>query len=135
MSQIRVKCLEPGLYYKNLKHWFMYFSLKQLIMVDGKFFRENPTESLMSLQTKLGLSHKIDYSKILRFNRKKGFYCYTELNNTKCLGKSKGRKYQKLDIMTRAYLENFFNQSNYEFFKFLKRKLKYFQIPKWLVVW
>jgi heparan sulfate N-deacetylase/N-sulfotransferase NDST2 len=52
------------------------------------------------------------------------------VNGTKCLGQSKGRQYPDMDLKSKTYLTNFYEDSNR---KLLNLHKKYaFNIPLWL---
>lgn len=72
-----------------------------------------------------------NYSEHLRFDLKKGFFCQiTQLNATKCLGKSKGRKYPSMDLRVEKYLRQYYLPQNVALSKlFVKLRLT---IPSWL---
>lgn len=66
-----------------------------------------------------------------RFDPKKGFYCQTMSNNkSKCLGRSKGRKYPPMDQKSMAVLQQFYSKHNVALSHLLE-KYKY-RIPNWL---
>lgn len=124
---LKEKCLRNGLYYRYLKEWFKYFKTNQFYIIDGNEFKIDPRDDLNKLQQFIGLneSYRVNYTKILKFNSKKGFYC-----SYKCLGPSKGRKYVKLDDESQLFLKNYYKKSN-EFLK--KILLKYnFKLPSWI---
>lgn len=130
MKTLRNRCLDPGLYSKHLKNWFKYFSPKQLILLDGDLLRTKPYECLNQLQKQLAIETRIDYKQILKFNKKKGFYCVNYERKVKCLGQSKGRHYPAIDSNSKAYLTSYYNNSNKKFYDFLRRYS--YNIPMWL---
>lgn len=84
------------------------------------------------LQLFLKLTPYTDYNQLLRFDKKKGFYCQiTEKNGTKCLGRSKGRHYTEMDEQSKQYLHRFYHHHNVALFKMLTRL--HVPIPAWLV--
>lgn len=130
MKFLRYKCLDPGLYSKHLKNWLKNFSSKQLVLVDGDLLKTKPYDCLNNLQKELSLPIKIDYRKILKFSKKKGFYCSFVNNRMKCLGQSKGRYYAPLDLNSSKYLYNFYKNSNRDLYLLLRKYS--FNIPGWL---
>lgn len=99
----------------------MYFFL-QLYIVDGALLRSNPALVMEGIQKFLGVTPVFNYTQALmwvtlahtlihalacwsecslfllrRYDESKGFYCQRlEGGRSKCLGKSKGRKYPEM---------------------------------------
>jgi hypothetical protein len=73
-----------------------------------------------------------NYKKIIKYNKKKKFFCIHEIkiNRIKCLGASKGRIYSPMDEKSRIYLNEFYKNANKIFLKLLN-KYKY-HVPNWL---
>ncbi|MED6275229.1 Bifunctional heparan sulfate N-deacetylase/N-sulfotransferase 4, partial [Characodon lateralis] len=70
-------------------------------------------------------------SSSLSFDPQKGFWCQLlEGGKTKCLGKSKGRKYPSMDPEARAYLSRYYREHNVELSKLLHRLGQ--PLPSWL---
>ena len=96
--------------------------------------RYEPVKCLNNLQTFLPIEKYFNFKNVIRFDKKKKFFCAfsREIQSVKikCLGSSKGRKYPRLDFNSRDYLEKFYNKTNKSFFKFLKKYS--YQVPKWL---
>ncbi|KAI7688136.1 hypothetical protein SSS_08178 [Sarcoptes scabiei] len=130
---IRNRCLNPGHYAIHLERWLSFFPSSQIMIVDGDELRQQPAASLEKLQHFLELENKIDYSQKLIFDTKKGFFCPvidSKTNTTKCLGKSKGRSYPKIDVQSNKFLHKYFWRSNIQLSKLLHRlRMK---IPRWL---
>lgn len=60
--------------------------------------KSNPIDVMNDVQRFLKVSPVIDYSNLLRYDAKKGFFCQViEENHTKCLGKSKGKQYPPME--------------------------------------
>uniref|UniRef100_A0A2I3TWE2 Bifunctional heparan sulfate N-deacetylase/N-sulfotransferase 1 n=2 Tax=Pan TaxID=9596 RepID=A0A2I3TWE2_PANTR len=78
------------------------------------------------------LTHSTDIiSKHLLFDPKKGFWCQLlEGGKTKCLGKSKGRKYPEMDLDSRAFLKDYYRDHNIELSKLLYKMGQ--TLPTWL---
>lgn len=135
MEKLRSRCLDPGVYVKHLKNWLKFFSHKQIYAVDGDQLRYEPVKCLNSLQNFLPIQNYFNFKSVIRYDRKKKFFCVLlkekQPKTIKCLGSSKGRKYSKLDIRTTEYLNKFYSKTNKLFFKLLKKYS--FQIPKWLL--
>ncbi|KAK4818547.1 hypothetical protein QYF61_014490 [Mycteria americana] len=70
----------------------------QLLIIDGQQLRTDPSTVMDEVQKFLGVSPHYNYSEALTFDSHKGFWCQLlEEGKTKCLGKSKGRKYPPMD--------------------------------------
>lgn len=77
-----------------------------MYIIDGEQLKLNPIDVLNDLQRFLKIQPIIDYSKQIRYDVKKGFFCQIagEKRN-KCLGKSKGRQYPTMDDKSLKYLQ------------------------------
>ena len=130
------------MYAMYIKNWLKHFSVKQIVIIDGELLKSNPHISMDQLQDHLDLNLKLNYKSLLKYDKKKKFFCWLErdsfgdLRRKKCLGQSKGRKYIQLSNTTRTYLNNYFYKSNMEFYNLLIKNFvniqKKFSIPKWL---
>ena len=132
MNHLRARCLEPGLYFKHILNWLHYFGTNQLIHVDGELLRIKPFQCLNDLQKRIPqIDVFVDYKFLLKFNKKKGFFCPfdRQKNVTKCLGSSKGRKYDKIDPVSEIFLKNFYKEPNKKFFNFLIKHS--YSMPLW----
>ena len=78
----------------------------------------------------MGKETLYEAKQILKFNKKKGFYCVNYERKVKCLGQSKGRHYPAIDSNSKAYLTSYYNNSNKKFYDFLRRYS--YNIPMWL---
>lgn len=58
----------------------------------------NPINVMNDVQRFLKISPVIDYSNLLKYDNKKGFFCQlVDGEHTKCLGKSKGKQYPPME--------------------------------------
>jgi len=131
MQRLRKKCLDPGIYHKHLVRWLSHFRSDQLFIVDGSLLKSNPPKILSNLQKSLQFSEIIDYRDYLAYDKRKGFFCLTnKKSQKKCLGSSKGRKYEKMETRTRDFLENYYLNYNKKLLNLLK--INAFDIPIWL---
>ncbi|MBN3325974.1 NDST1 sulfotransferase, partial [Atractosteus spatula] len=93
--------------------------------------RTEPALVMEKIQKFLGLVNIINYHKILAFDPKKGFWCQLlEGGKTKCLGKSKGRKYPEMDTDSRDFLRGYYQEHNVELSKLLYKMGQ--SLPSWL---
>lgn len=68
----------------------------------------NPIDVMTDVQRFLKVSPIVDYSNLLRFDVKKGFFCQIiDGNHTKCLGKSKGKQYPPMEERSLKLLQRY----------------------------
>ncbi|XP_073734875.1 bifunctional heparan sulfate N-deacetylase/N-sulfotransferase 2 isoform X2 [Callorhinus ursinus] len=131
LRSLQNRCLVPGYYSTHLQRWLTYYPSGQLLIVDGQELRTNPAASMESIQKFLGITPFLNYTRTLRFDEEKGFWCQgLEGGKTRCLGKSKGRKYPDMDTESRLYLTDFFRNHNLDLSKLLSRLGQ--PVPSWL---
>ncbi|XP_074848061.1 bifunctional heparan sulfate N-deacetylase/N-sulfotransferase 4 isoform X2 [Carettochelys insculpta] len=107
------------------------YSWYQLLIIDGQQLRSDPATVMDEVQKFLGVSPHYNYSEALTFDPQKGFWCQLlEGGKTKCLGKSKGRKYPPMDQEARAFLSSYYRDHNVELSKLLHRLGQ--PLPYWL---
>ncbi|XP_060635008.2 bifunctional heparan sulfate N-deacetylase/N-sulfotransferase 4 isoform X2 [Anolis sagrei] len=128
---LQKRCLIPGWYAIHIERWLKYFPTSQLLIIDGQQLRSDPASIMDEVQKFLGVSPHYNYSEALTFDPQKGFWCQLlESGKTKCLGKSKGRKYPPMDQESRAFLSNYYRDHNVELSKLLHRLGQ--PLPSWL---
>uniref|UniRef100_A0A2Y9D1L4 [heparan sulfate]-glucosamine N-sulfotransferase n=2 Tax=Cellia TaxID=44534 RepID=A0A2Y9D1L4_9DIPT len=131
LRDLRNRCLNPGKYAQHLERWLACYPQQQLYIIDGEQLKSNPVTVMNDLQRFLKLP-LFDYSRHLRFDNKKGFYCQVvSENRNKCLGKSKGRQYPPMDDRSAKMLQKYYRIHNQALVKLLK-KLGSRPIPQWL---
>ncbi|XP_072873927.1 bifunctional heparan sulfate N-deacetylase/N-sulfotransferase 4 isoform X2 [Chlorocebus sabaeus] len=107
------------------------YSWYQLLIIDGQQLRSDPATVMDEVQKFLGVTSHYNYSEALTFDPQKGFWCQLlEGGKTKCLGKSKGRKYPPMDPESRTFLSNYYRDHNVELSKLLHRLGQ--PLPSWL---
>ncbi|XP_026532388.1 bifunctional heparan sulfate N-deacetylase/N-sulfotransferase 3 isoform X2 [Notechis scutatus] len=107
------------------------YSWYQLLIIDGQQLRNDPAIVMEEVQKFLGVTPHYNYSEALTFDSHKGFWCQLlEEGKTKCLGKSKGRKYPPMDSECRAYLSSYYRDHNVELSKLLHKLGQ--PLPSWL---
>ncbi|XP_074011445.1 bifunctional heparan sulfate N-deacetylase/N-sulfotransferase 4 [Numenius arquata] len=133
-SEIRTlqkRCLTPGWYAVHIERWLTHYPASQLLIIDGQQLRSDPATVMDEVQKFLGVSPHYNYSEALTFDPQKGFWCQLlEGGKTKCLGKSKGRKYPPMDQESRAFLSSYYRDHNVELSKLLHRLGQ--PLPSWL---
>ncbi|KAL4640369.1 bifunctional heparan sulfate N-deacetylase/N-sulfotransferase 4-like [Arapaima gigas] len=131
LRSLQNRCLLPGLYATHLERWLTYFPPSQLLIIDGQQLRNDPAAVMDEVQKFLGVSPYYNYSQALTFDPQKGFWCQLlEGGKTKCLGKSKGRKYPSMDTESRVFLSRYYRDHNVELSKLLHRLGQ--PLPAWL---
>uniref|UniRef100_F7AV98 [heparan sulfate]-glucosamine N-sulfotransferase n=1 Tax=Equus caballus TaxID=9796 RepID=F7AV98_HORSE len=131
LRSLQNRCLVPGYYSTHLQRWLTYYPSGQLLIVDGQELRTNPAASMENIQKFLGITPFLNYTRTLRFDEDKGFWCQgLEGGKTRCLGKSKGRRYPDMDTESRLFLVDFFRNHNLELSKLLSRLGQ--PMPSWL---
>ncbi|NWH85576.1 NDST4 sulfotransferase, partial [Aegithalos caudatus] len=131
MRALQKRCLTPGWYALHIQRWLAHFPASQLLIIDGQQLRSDPATVMDEVQKFLGVSPHYNYSEALTFDPQKGFWCQLlEGGKTKCLGKSKGRKYPPMDQESRAFLSSYYREHNVELSKLLHRLGQ--PLPSWL---
>uniref|UniRef100_A0A8C1V9S6 Bifunctional heparan sulfate N-deacetylase/N-sulfotransferase 1 n=1 Tax=Cyprinus carpio TaxID=7962 RepID=A0A8C1V9S6_CYPCA len=128
---LQSRCLVPGLYATHLQRWLTHYHPSQILVLDGQMLRTEPASVMDKIQKFLGLTNTLNYHKILAFDPKKGFWCQLlDGGKTKCLGKSKGRRYPDMDIDSRTFLREYYHEHNIELSKLLYKMGQ--PLPSWL---
>ncbi|KAF4802738.1 Bifunctional heparan sulfate N-deacetylase/N-sulfotransferase 4 [Turdus rufiventris] len=131
LRALQRRCLAPGWYALHIQRWLSHFPASQLLIIDGQQLRSDPATVMDEVQKFLGVSPHYNYSEALTFDPQKGFWCQLlEGGKTKCLGKSKGRKYPPMDQESRAFLSSYYREHNVELSKLLHRLGQ--PLPSWL---
>ncbi|XP_026880418.1 bifunctional heparan sulfate N-deacetylase/N-sulfotransferase 4 [Electrophorus electricus] len=131
LRSLQGRCLVPGLYAVHLERWLTYYPPSQLMIIDGQQLRNDPAAVMDEVQKFLGVSPHFNYSQALTFDPQKGFWCQLlDGGRTKCLGKSKGRRYPAMDAESRDFLSRFYRDHNIELSKLLHRLGQ--PLPAWL---
>ncbi|CAF5164108.1 unnamed protein product [Rotaria magnacalcarata] len=129
---LRQRCLQPGHYAEYLIRWLRYFSSKQIYIIDGDAFRHDPRVILNDIQISfIQLQNPLNSSELVRYNKKKGFFCPVSNNKRfQCLGKSKGRYYENMSSYARKFLNNYYLLHNQKLIQILRNNN--FSFPSWL---
>ncbi|XP_043917595.1 bifunctional heparan sulfate N-deacetylase/N-sulfotransferase 3-like [Protopterus annectens] len=131
LKVLKNRCLVPGWYSTHLERWLSYFPAPQVLILDGHQLRNDPAAVMDDVQKFLGVSPHYNYSEALTFDSHKGFWCQLlEGGKTKCLGKSKGRKYAPMDSESRAFLSSYYKDHNVDLSGLLHRLGQ--PLPSWL---
>ena len=141
---LRSRCLQPGHYARHLLNWLDHFPARQIIIIDGQWFKYNPAAVMDRLHLLLRLPRPLDYRKRLVYSPQKGFHCPVEAGDDddedgaggkrrrrlKCLGPSKGRKYGEMSQTARDYLRRHFRPHNKQLARLLTEIGQ--PLPQWL---
>ncbi|XP_046899007.1 bifunctional heparan sulfate N-deacetylase/N-sulfotransferase 1-like [Hypomesus transpacificus] len=128
---LQSRCLVPGWYATHLGRWLSHYHSSQILVLDGQVLRSEPAAVMDKIQKFLGLTNTLNYHKILAFDPKKGFWCQLmDGGKTKCLGKSKGRRYPDMDADSRSFLRDHYRDHNIELSKLLYKMGQ--PLPVWL---
>ncbi|XGW07375.1 hypothetical protein V3C99_010508 [Haemonchus contortus] len=116
------KPVRNSLYDVHMANWLRYFSMEQILVVNGDVFRGNPINELRRVETFLGLPHKITNDQLI-FNERKGFFCFRQSPRTrvKCLGSTKGRPHRDIADDIVAKLRRNLQPHNLRFFSLVNR--------------
>ncbi|XP_067931508.1 heparan sulfate glucosamine 3-O-sulfotransferase 1-like isoform X2 [Watersipora subatra] len=96
--------------------WLKRFPRKQLKIVDGNLLITHPHLVLQEVQEFLGVRQYIN-EEFFQYDEKKGFYCYFNESEFKCLGDSKGRAHPEISPAVKLKLYQYFQLRNELFFK------------------
>ncbi|XP_014055371.1 bifunctional heparan sulfate N-deacetylase/N-sulfotransferase 1 isoform X2 [Salmo salar] len=125
------RCLVPGWYAIHMERWLNHYHSSQVLVLDGQQLKTEPASVMDRIQKFLGLVNTVNYHNILAFDPKKGFWCQLlEGGKTKCLGKSKGRRYPDMDPESQSFLREHYRDHNIELSKLLYRMGQ--PLPSWL---
>ncbi|KAJ8250546.1 hypothetical protein COCON_G00224680 [Conger conger] len=131
LLSLQRRCLAPGAYALHLERWLQHYQPSQLLIVDGSQLRSNPALVMEGVQRFLGVTPIFNYTQALAFDESKGFWCQKlEGGRSKCLGKSKGRKYPDMAPEARSFLAEYYRQHNMALLKLLNRLGQ--SLPAWL---
>jgi len=122
----RFSPVSVSMYDVHFAKWLKYFSLDQLLVVDGDSLIRNPVVELKKVEKFLALDNFFT-NDMFYFNATKGFHCWKKPTKSGiavpfCLGNSKGRQHPKLLPDTEQRLLEFFEPHNRQFFELVGRK-------------
>ncbi|XP_048472152.1 bifunctional heparan sulfate N-deacetylase/N-sulfotransferase 2 [Rhincodon typus] len=125
------RCLLPGWYATHIERWLTFYQPSQFLVVNGLQLRNNPVAVMETVQKFLGVTPHFNYTRALMYDDNKNFWCQmVEGGKSKCLGKSKGRKYPEMDSSSRTFLTNYYREHNIELSKQLNKLGQ--TLPSWL---
>ena len=120
-----------SLYVVHLKNWLKYFTLEQILLINGDEFIRNPYNEVKKIENFLNLKSFVR-PEFYIFDENKGFYCLntklvTQLKEDSCLGEDKGREKPVIDKHVIDKLKDFYKPYNFELFKLIN------QTPFWQI--
>ncbi|XP_072347446.1 bifunctional heparan sulfate N-deacetylase/N-sulfotransferase 2 [Scyliorhinus torazame] len=128
---LKNRCLFPGWYATHIERWLTHYQPTQFLIVNGLQLRNNPVAVMESVQKFLGVTPHFNYTQALMYDDNKNFWCQmVEGGKSKCLGKSKGRKYPEMDSSSRTFLTSYYREHNIELSKQLNKLGQ--SLPSWL---
>lgn len=127
--KLKSRCYTPGRYAFHLLKWLRYYPPSKIITIDSDTLLTDPSKTLTNLGKKIGLSD-FNFNSVIKYNENKGFHCPVIEGHLKCLGKSKGRKYDKLPEKIIKDIDNLYKEENKILYNILHTNK--FTIPIWL---
>ena len=115
--------IERSKYSVYYRMWTDWFSPRQIHVVDGDKFAEDPSAELMKVEEFLQIPRVLTPDKFM-YNATKGFFCVQRNNssdNFKCLNEDKGRPHPSIAPSTVTKLRQYFTKFNRRFEKFTEQ--------------
>ncbi|VDK48122.1 unnamed protein product, partial [Cylicostephanus goldi] len=117
LKRIKQRCISGGRYAHHLTRWLEFFSMPDLILIDGERLREEPVRVRSFFFISLyAIALQRDFS--------------VTNGSLKCLGRGKGRIYPPMSPELSARLNRIFLQDNIALHRFLVAN--HLPVPKWL---
>ena len=125
MIDTKSAILRQSLYVNHVTQWLKYFPRKQIHIVDGDQFRDDPVTVLSKLETFLGIEHRITKNQFT-VNEQTGLSCvHVTGHEPLCLGSNKGRSHPKLTPGHLKKLQDYYQPYNKKFFKLVGHWFKW----------
>lgn len=118
------KIIATGIYIDSYKRWLKYFSNKQILVLNGEYFINNPYNEVKMVENFLNLTSFIQKDHFV-YAKKHGFYCIKkDLNGTEitCAGLNKTTEQPYIAPNLVKKLENYYKPFNEELFKLINIK-------------
>jgi [heparan sulfate]-glucosamine 3-sulfotransferase 3 len=113
-----------GIYINSIKQWLKYFSIEQILFVNGERLISEPHVELEKVQLFLNLNPVIKKEHFVH-DRRKGFACIIkpiDSKQVKCLNEQKGRKHPVIENSVLQELASFYKPFNEQLFELLNQK-------------
>ena len=113
------RLVKNSLFVEHLRPWTLFFTRKQLLVIDGdKFIKENPARTLHQVEKHLNVRHFFENNMFV-YNQTKGYYC---LKNPGCLPDTKGHMHPIIQPRVVGKLKKYFKPYNEKFFRLVDIK-------------
>ena len=103
--------INASCYKYHITSWLKAFDQSQMCYVDGDAFVERPLQQVQMLESCMGLEPFFSEDHFV-LNQKSGFYCFKTGEDTRCMGKAKGRPHPQIAESVRTRLVEYFQQCN-----------------------
>jgi hypothetical protein len=113
-----------GVYINAIKQWLEYFSIEQILFVNGEKLISEPHAELDKVQQFLNLNPVIKKEHFVH-DRRKGFACIIkpiDSKQVKCLNEQKGRKHPVIENSVLQDLQDFYRPYSVQLFELLNQK-------------
>ena len=115
--------ISAGMYSTHIKNWLKYFSMDQILILNGEELVKYPYNEVKKLETFLNLKPLIKEEHFV-YKEDRGFYCIKKpLNseNVQCLTEDKGRKHPNISLELIEKLNKFYEPLSHELFQMINR--------------
>jgi hypothetical protein len=115
--------IRNGVYVKYLKNWLKYFSLEQILILNGEKLISDPYSVISKAEVFLGLKPEIKKESFV-FNESKGFFCFQFNKSVEmyCLTDDKGRKHPFIGERLLKKLNDYYKEFDKQLFKLIKQE-------------
>uniref|UniRef100_A0A0K0F9S9 [heparan sulfate]-glucosamine N-sulfotransferase n=1 Tax=Strongyloides venezuelensis TaxID=75913 RepID=A0A0K0F9S9_STRVS len=127
--KLKSRCFTPGRYAYHLLKWLRYYPPSKIITIDADSLLGEPSKTLSLLVKRIGLP-EFNFTSVIKYNDNKGFHCAVIEGHSRCLGRSKGRKYSQLSEETIKKIDELYKEENKILYNILHTNK--FSIPVWL---
>ncbi len=128
--QINTKydAVDTSLYDKHLTKWRKYFSLSQMLLIDGNEFIRDPYPHIKQAEEFLRLPSFFRREQFI-FDHNKRFFCFQRSNieQPSCMGKDKGRRHPNISDVVIARLKSFYKPHNDQLFRLTGKQFSWVQ--------
>lgn len=121
--------ISVSMYDVHFEAWLKYFSIDQILVVDGDKLIQEPLTELKRVEKFLEVKQYFTSDKFY-YNSTKGFHCWKKTDKKGrvvpvCLGSAKGRQHPKLSNLTEQRLASFFAPHNNRFYEQVQHKFNW----------
>ena len=116
--------IQRSMYYKHAKRWLEYFKLGNFLFLETDELKHNAVQALKKVEQFLGIK-KFDWSRVVYFDKNRGFYCYKKNGENICLGNDKGVRHASIQPSTERKLQQYFRTQNELFFNLINERFNW----------